>query len=196
MNNIKREVKDKINKYSNEQYLDGYIKNEFLTDSGDANIYIKLDDKNELFDKRTIGSQLDLNHKIYKYIDNKASMLRNDVQINFHIVGLEMNQTEKEKVKHLIKEHYAIELYKIQKQYKRHKNKILKLLLMGILFVLMYLLFTSYLKLNEFEEVFIFLFSFSIWEALDCLIYFLSDLKLNREAITQKLLIDVFFDKE
>ena len=30
MNNIKREVKDKINKYSNEQYLDGYIKNEFL----------------------------------------------------------------------------------------------------------------------------------------------------------------------
>ena len=195
MNNIKREVKDKINKYSNEQYLNGYIKNEFLTDSGDANIYIKLEDKNELFDKRTVGKQLDLNYKIYKYIDNKSSMLRNDVQINFHILGLELDQSEKEQTKHLIKEHYAIELYKIQKQYKRHTSKIFKLLLMGIIFVLLYILFTSYLKLDVFEEVFIFLFSFSIWEALDCLIYFLSDLKLNREAVTQKLLIDVIFDK-
>ena len=95
MNNIKREVKDKINKYSNEKYLDGYIKNEFLTDEGDANIYIKLDNKDELFDKRTIGDQLDLNYKIYKYLDSKSAMLRNDIQINFHILGLELDQNEK-----------------------------------------------------------------------------------------------------
>ena len=196
MNNIKREVKDKINKYSNEKYLDGYIKNEFLTDDGDANIYIKLDNKDELFDKRTIGDQLDLNYKIYKYLDSKSAMLRNDIQINFHILGLELDQNEKEKIKHLFKEHYAIELYKIQKQYKRYKNKIMKLLLLGIIFLLIYALLTTYFNFNMFEEVFIFLFSFSLWEALDCIIYYFSDLKLNRESITQKLLINVFYEEE
>lgn len=195
MNNIKREVKDKINKYSKEQYLDGYIKNEFLTDSGDANIYIKLDNKDELFDKRTIGSQIDLNHKIYKYLDSKSAMLKNDIQISFHISGLNLEQTEKEEVKHLFKEHYAIELYKIQKQYRRYKSKIAKLLLIGIVFLLIYILLST-ISFNMFEEVFIFLFSFSLWEALDCLIYYFSDLKLSRESITQKLLIDVIFDDE
>ena len=194
MNNIRKEVKDKINKYSNEQYLDGYIKSEYLTDNGDANIYIKLDNNDDLFDKRTVGSQLDLNRKIYKYLDDKSSMLRNDIQINFHILGLKLEQNEKEEIKHLFKEHYAIELYKIQKHYRRYRNKIVTLLFIGILFLLTYIALTNLFNFNSFEEIFIFLFSFSLWEALDCLIYFFSDLKLNRENITQKLLMNVVFD--
>ncbi len=177
MNNIKKEVKDKISKYSNEQYLDGYIINEFLTDNGDANIYLKVDNKDEIFDKRTVGSQIDLTHKIYKYVDDKASMLRNDVQINLKILGLDLDQNEKEKIKHLFKEHYAIELYKIQKKYKRYKNKIVKLLLLGSLFLLLYILL-SILNYHLFEEEFIFLFSFLLWEAMDFMIYFFIDLKL------------------
>lgn len=196
MNNIKREVKNKIKEYSNEKYLDGYIKNEFLTDEGDANIYLKLSSIDELFDKRTHSSQLDLNNKIYKFLDSKSAMLKNDIQINFRIIGLELTQSEKENVKHLFKEHYAIELYKIQKQYRRYKSKIVKLILLGAFFLLSYLFISYNFDLAFASEVFVFLFSFSLWEALDCVIYFFSDLKLQREAITQRLLVDVYFEEK
>ena len=60
MNNIKEEVKKKIIEYSNEDYLNRYIKAEFLTDKGDANIYLNIESKEELFDKKTLGPQLEL----------------------------------------------------------------------------------------------------------------------------------------
>jgi len=189
MNNIKKEVKKKITIYSNENYLDGYIRNEFLTSNGDANIFMNLNDKNGLFDSRTSDDQLDLNSDIYDYLDSKSSILNNNIKINFYIVGLNLSSIEKEKVKHLIKEHYAIELYKIQKEYQRYKNKIISLLLIGAFFLICYAL----MSYNLFTEVFVFLFSFALWEAFDCLIYDFSDIKLKRESITQKLLIDIYF---
>ena len=45
-------------------------------------------------------------------------------------------------------------------------------------------------------EVFGFLFSFSLWEAMDCVIYSFSEVKEEREAITQNLLINVDFSDE
>ena len=36
-------MKEKIRQYSNEHYLDGYIENEFLTQDGDADIYLNID---------------------------------------------------------------------------------------------------------------------------------------------------------
>ena len=196
MNNIKKEVKEKIAEYSNEDYFDDYIKHEFLTDEGDANIYIQLENKDKLFDSRTIDHQLELCHDIYAFLDEKSSMLNSDIQLNFHILGLNLDEHEKKFVCHLIKEHYAIELYKKQKEYKRFRDKIFKLVVLGILFVICYILTSIYLKSNFFKEVFGFLFSFALWEAFDCLIYDFSEIKLEREAITQKLLIDIYFSKE
>ena len=194
MNNIKKEVKSKILEYSNDTYLDGYIKNEFLTNKGDANIYIRLNNINNLFDQRTIGNQRDLNNEIYDYIDQKTSILNNDVQINFHILGVDLSQNEKEKVIHLVKEHYAIELYKTQKKFKRYKNKILKLILIGVLFSILYLFVSYFFSSMLLLELFSFLFSFSLWEAFDCVIFDFSNIKLERESITQKLLMDIMFD--
>lgn len=194
MNNIKKEVKSKILEYSNDKYLDGYIKNEFLTDKGDANIYIRLRSIDDLFDSRTVGNQIDLNCQVYEYLDDKTSMLDNDVQINFHVLGLDLSQSNKEKVRHLIKEHYAIELYKTQKLFRRYKAKIIKLLAIGIIFLSFYFFTAFYFESTLFMEVFSFLFSFALWEAFDCVIFNFSNIKLERESITQKLLIDVMFD--
>lgn len=68
MNNIKKEVKKKINEYSKKEYLDKYIENEFLRDNGDANIYIKLNSREELYNSKTIYNQKDLNNDIYMNI--------------------------------------------------------------------------------------------------------------------------------
>ena len=196
MRNIERKVAEKIKIYSDKKYLDGYIKNEFLTDDGDANVFLKIDDRNELFDKRTINNQVELCKEIYSYAVEKTSMLDNNIKINFHITGIDLDSKEQGKVKHMFKEHFAIELYKIQKKYIRYKNKIVKLFALGIFFLVMYAFLSLYSNFDFFLEVCGFLFSFSLWEAFDCMIYDFSEIKKEREAITQNLLMNIVFDSE
>ena len=141
MNDFNEKVKEKIKQYSNQEYLDGYIKEEFLTDDGDADIFIYLESKDELFDSRTRGKQKELNSDIYEFIEEKSSMLDNDTRINFHINGIELTSKEQGIVKHLVKEHYAIELYKSQNEYLKIKNKIFKLIILGLTSFLLYIFF-------------------------------------------------------
>lgn len=194
MTDFRKKVKEKIQQYSNKQYLNGYIKNEFLTDDGDADIFLKVDQKDDLFDKRTMGSQLDLNSDVYNFLEEKTSMLDNDIQINLHIVGSTFDNKDKELIKHILKEHYAIELYKIQREYVDKKIKVVTLFLTGFLALFCYMFLYLYTNLEFFMEVFGFMFSFALWEAFDLLIYDFTDVKNQREAITQNLLTEVNFD--
>ena len=195
MNEFKKQVKEKIKLYSNEEYLQGYIRNEFLVDDESANINIRLKNSDDLFDSRTIANQLDLNSEIYDYIDDKSSMLNSLIKLNFHIICPKLSKDEKERTINIIKEHYAIELYKIQKEYKRYKLKIFVLSLLGILFFAVYSLIAYFTKSKLFIEVFGFLFSFTLWEAFESYIYDLSDIKIVRESITQKLLMNIDFEE-
>ena len=196
MNNFKARMKEKIKMYSNKEYLDGYIKNEFLTDDGDADIFLNIEEKSDLFDSRTVGDQLDLVSDIYDFIEENTSMLENDVQIHLHILGIELDSKEQGAVKHILKEHFAIELYKVEKDYKRIKKKIFKLIAIGIVSFISYLLFNLYVNYNFFLEVFGFLFSFALWEGLDSILYDFTSVKNEREAICQNLLMNVDFDEK
>ena len=196
MDDFKKKVKEKIQQYSNKQYLDGYIKNEFLTNDGDADIFLKVNNRDEIFDSRTMGSQLDLNSEIYSFIEEKTSMLENDIQINLHIVGWRLKSKEQELVKHILKEHYAIELYKKQREYLDKKIKVISLFLTGLLTLLCYMFLYLFTDFEFFMEVFGFIFSFSLWEAFDLLIYDFTEVKNQREAVTQNLLTEVDFEYE
>lgn len=194
MNSFNEKVKEKIKQYSNQEYLDGYIKEEFLTADGDADIFIYLESKDELFDSRTRGKQKELNSDIYEFIEEKSSMLDNDTKINFHINGIELTSKEQGLVKHLFKEHYAIELYKSQNEYLKTKNKIFKLIVLGLTSFLLYIFFFFATDFDFFIEVFGFIFSFALWEGFDAMIYSLSEIKEEREAITQNLLMEIEFN--
>ena len=121
-------------------------------------------------------------------------MLDSDIQIHFHILGLSLSSSEQEQIRHIIKEHYAIELYKKQKEYIQYRNKIINLILIGFIFLIAYALLYLFTKLNFFLEVFGFLFSFSLWEGCDCFIYSFLETKQSREDITQNLLMEVDFE--
>ncbi len=194
MSEFKKKMQEKIKQYSNDEYLDGYIRSEYLTKDGDADIYLNIETLDDLFDSRTSGNQIELNPEIYEFIDNKSSMLPSDTILNLHITGVNLTPKEQGIVKHIIKEHYAIELYKVQKEFSKYRNKIVSLLILGIIALIIY--FNIYF-IEDFDlllEAFAFLFSFSLWEAGDCYIYTLSDIKLERENITQDLLMNVEFD--
>lgn len=193
MNAFKNEMYSKIKEYSNEKYLDGYIKNEFLTEDGDADIFLNITSKNQLFDSRTVKDQLDLRSDIYEFIEEKTSMLENDIKINLHIIGVELTSKEQGVIRHIIKEHFAIELYKAQKEYVHYKNKIMKLILVGLVSLLSYALLYLYSDFEFFLEVFGFIFSFALWEGFESMIYDLAEAKEIREAVSQNLLMSVDF---
>ena len=194
MNEFKKKMNEKIKTYSNQKYLEGYIKDEYLTQDGDADLYLNLKSIDDLVDSRTIGNQLDVVKKVYKFIEDKSAMLDNDTQLELHIKGIEVDPKTQGSVKHIIKEHYAIELYKIQKKYTKCRNKIIGLALIGILSLIIYTLIYLNINSNYALELFGFIFTFSLWEAIDSYIYSFSDIKYERENITQNLLMKVCFD--
>ena len=195
--NFKKKMKEKIKEYSNEEYLQDYIRNEYNIDDKDADIYLQVYSKNELFDSRTVGKQKSLKDDLYSYLESKTAMLDNDVPINLHIIGYVFPSIDQEIIKHLIKEHYSIELYKIQKEYKKIVNKSSYIFLAGLVFLLIYLAIIVSVESNVSSEIFAFLFSYSLWEALHGVIFVLSKVKDKRAAITQNLLMEVdFIDKE
>ena len=54
MDLFEKKMKEKIKQYSDKNYLDGYINKEYLTEDGDADIFLHLRSRDELFDIRTI----------------------------------------------------------------------------------------------------------------------------------------------
>lgn len=194
MNDFKKKMGKKIEQFSSEDYLDSYIRNEFLTDDGDADIYLKISSKDDLIDNRTVNNQIDLRSEIFEFVENKTALLDNDIKINLHIIGVKLSENEQIMIKNIFREHYAIELFKIQKDYKNQKEKVLNLFLIGCISLLSYLLLYLFTDFDFFLEVFGFIFSFALWEAFDQLIYEISDTKFEREAISQNLLIEIIFD--
>ena len=196
MNGFKEKMNDKIREYSNEKYLEGYIKSEYSTSDNDADIYLVTYEKDDIFDKRTIRNQLDLKDEVYDYLEKKSAMLENDMPINFHIIGYKFSHHEQGIIRHLVKEHYSIELYKVQKEYKKTRNKAINLVIVGLTCLLIYLYLVLGLESDVVSEIFVFLFSFSLWESFHTFIYKLSEIRNKREAITQNLLTNVdFVDK-
>ena len=120
-------------------------------------------------------------------------MLENDVKINFHVRCPDVSKKEQEIVRHVIKEHYAIELYKIQKIYTRYRNKAISLIFIGVISFIMYIFLFFQDGFDMFQEIFAFLFSFSLWEGFDSLIYNLSDTRYEVGNVTQNLLLEVVF---
>ena len=193
MKDYKKKVKENVKKYTNKEYLDNYIKEEFLTEDGDADIFIKLNSKDSLFDSRTIGKQIDLNEHIYEFVEEKSSMLDCDIHINLHLIGLDLTEEEKSRVKRILKEHYAIELYKNHKEYNKNKKDLIILLSLGLIAFLIYALLYFLTNFNFALEVFCFLFSFAIWEGCDYYIYTFREIVTERNNINQNLMMSVDF---
>ncbi len=195
-NDFPNKMHEKIQMYSNQQYLDGYIQNEFLTKDGDADIFYHIDDEEDIFESHSRGEQLSLNWELYDFLEEKTSMLESDIPIHLHICGAPISTKNQEKIRHIFKEHYAIELYKVQRKYERCRNRIIKLFCVGASFILAYAMLYLFTDFRFFMEVCGFLFSFSLWEAFDAMIYAFHDIKIEREGITQNLLTHIDFEEE
>ena len=123
-------------------------------------------------------------------------MLDSSVQIQFHITGLHLSKEDQGRVQHIIKEHYAIELYKVQKEYLKFRNEIIKLIIIGFASLVCYGFLYFFTTFDFFMEMFCFLFSFALWEGFENIIYDFRDVRELRQDITQNLLMHVVFDED
>lgn len=191
---FQEKMEEVLKKVSSRSYVEDYIKKEFVTDDGDADLFLNIEKREDLFDSRTVDQQKDLTFDVYDFIEEKTAILSSNMKIHLHITGMYLSPREQELVRHILREHYAIELNKIQRQYIKYRNRIVTLVLFGVLVFLIYSLLFFLTDYTFLLEVLGFMFTFALWEALDCYITDFSDVKSERIEITQNLLLDVDFE--
>ena len=120
-------------------------------------------------------------------------MLDNHIKLHLHSIGIDLESKEQGKIKHIISEHYAIELYKAQKEYQKCRLSIIRALLTGLLFLIIYVTIALRLPSKLFMEIVGFIFTFTLRYSFDKYINTLMNLKDKRESITQKLIMDINF---
>ena len=192
--NFQEKMEEVLKKVSTPAYVNDYIKKEFLTDDGDADLFLNIEKREDLFDTRTVDQQKDLAFEVYDFIEEKTAILSSDMKIHLHITGMYLSPREQELVRHILREHYAIELNKVQRPYIKYRNRIITLILFGILIFLIYSLLFFLTNFTFLLEVLGFMFTFALWEALDIYISDLNDVKSERIEITQNLLLEVDFE--
>ena len=196
MDKFKKKMKSKMKQFYNNEYLFNYIRNEYSTDDNDLDIYYKVYRYEDLFDTRTLGHQIALRQDFFDYIEYKTEMAGNFIPINLHIIGMKLSGDEKGVIRHLIKEHYSVELYKIQKEYRKLVNKSLNMIFIGEISLALYFIIESISNSFIPSQIFGFLFSFSLWEAFDTIFYKLPDIRKKRNLYAQGLLTKVDYHDE
>jgi hypothetical protein len=80
---FKQKMKEKIKEYSNEKYLQKYIETEYNFNDKDADIYLQVYSKNELFDSRTVGKQKSLTDKLYIKYESSVDLYLSHYRVTF-----------------------------------------------------------------------------------------------------------------
>lgn len=122
-----------------------------------------------------------LNHDIFDFIDRNTYFVNQPITIN--IITDVKKKEDREEIVSLIEQHYYIDLLKTRKEYRKGMWKSLFLVLLGLVFLTLYL----YLSIKQggfLVEICSIIGSFAIWESLS---YFLLERKEYRDAYIKSI---------
>ncbi len=176
--------------------FEDYIEDEYLDEEGNAVIDIKLDDDYEIFNPLSMGNQKEINPDIFDYIDQKADLIpmRYPLVIRFHSKPLA--EEDKSQISHCIKEHYFSEIQDVDWDKKKNNWLILLMSLIGVLFIVIYLI----CELTNSNMIIIEIMSiigwFAIWEAANHFFVDRNELKRKKLEVTQSYIAKIEFIEE
>ncbi len=184
-----------IDKYADKDFLREYIKKEYINEDGTAVIHIRLYEGLNLYEGMSYGDQLELNPDIYKFIDSKAKIIPAHIPIKLVFNGRKLEKEEQEKIKYLIDEHYAIELFNQQKDIRITRKKVRRLFAIGVgIFILCFYL-SGFGKYNFLTDILRIVGTFSLWELTNMALLRKKDIDMQTLHIA-KMLIHEFEFKE
>lgn len=176
-------------KYDAKKYL-----KKVINKNGEAVLPIKLNNKEEMFNKHDPRG-LTLSEDIINYIEEVAYDVPYDNDIVFEISCPNLSRIDKEKMTDVIKLYYGLEIAGIDEDLKITKRKSTTMWIIAIISIL--LMFASYKWMDSsFMELLLIAVWFSVWEAIDEMIYTQSDLNYNRMDAEQIYSCKVIFSED
>lgn len=160
-------------KYNAKNYL-----KKVINKNGEAVLPIKLNSKEEMFNKHDPRG-LTLSEDIVNYIEEIAYDVPYDYDIVFEISCPGLSRIDKEKMTDVIKLYYGLEIAGIDEDLKITKRKSTTMWI--IAFISIFLMFASWRWMeSSFMELLLIVVWFTVWEAIDEMIYTQSDLNYDR----------------
>lgn len=163
--------KSKLKKYQLEKFDYYQTINEYYMNDGRAYISVNISSIDDIISKYSVKNDEILNPEFMHYIETNASYIPDEYPLTLEICNHKFSDKEKEIIKKVIKNHYAIGLFNKKNELKISKRRC-KLLFfsgLGILLVYSFMIYIPFF--NILREIFSLLFCFSMWETADVMIF-------------------------
>lgn len=190
----KRELKDAIARELNLRETGRALKNNF-NDNGRARIDVDLTDA-ELYAPMSRGRLRRLNDEIFEHIEYTANLLPSLVPLRVVFYGVEPDSQEQARVRELYVRHYRVAMQDKLRDRRRNTGKMIYMILVGVVFLAIYLILALNSEDNIFLEILSIIGSFSLWEAANCFLLERRDIQRELMAVAQFLTAEIVFEGE
>lgn len=187
-----------IKKFNAVEYLvNKYVEGDY------AIIPIKIENKEEFFNKYD-PTQTTLAPEISDYIDRCSYNIPIKFKIKLKIIGNEIDEETKEKMRNAVKNHYGLIVFDKNVDLRLNTYKTIWLLLCGIIFLgFVYMLETNGNQINLFasgesilKEILLVTGWFFVWEAVENFVSARRTLRIDKINNRQMLNAELVFEKE
>ena len=166
-----------------------------FNDNGRARIDVDLTDA-ELYAPMSRGRLRRLNDEIFEHIEYTANLLPTLVPLRVVFCGVEPDPQERERVRELYERHYKVAMRDKLRDRRRNTSKMLYMILVGVVFLAIYLILALNSEDNIFLEILSIIGSFSLWEAANCFLLERRDIQRELMAVAQFLTAEIVFEGE
>lgn len=154
-------------------------------EQGRACLDLNLTGGAELYDPLTYGNDRDLNGKIYRFIDQRASIIPTVIPLHLRIHGGPFSEDERENIAAVMSRHYATRANDVTVEMMRSNYKLLLMLILGGVVLTLGVYLSVAHEVGVLSEVLSIVASFALCEAATTFLIDQPRLKRDYENLMQ-----------
>ncbi len=169
-----------------------YIKEKYLSEKKDKAVIKVLIDKKKDFYNKFDPQKISIDYVIVDYITNEAYNIPFKYKIIIEFCCDELSEEEKNKIRKMIRDYYAMQISNEDSIIKANTIKSLFFMLIGILMVI-YSFVGKNIFGNVYQEVVCVIGWVLLWEGIDILALFNSSERIERKNLKQLYYSEIIF---
>lgn len=154
-------------------------------EQGRACLDLNLTGGAELYDPLTYGNDRDLNGKIYRFIDQRASIIPTVIPLHLRVHGGSFSEDEQENIAAVMSRHYATRANDVTVEMMRSNHKLLLMLILGGVVLALGVYLSVAHEVGVLSEVLSIVASFALCEAATTFLIEQPRLKRDYENLMQ-----------
>jgi len=173
----------KLKKYQREKFANYMRHNKVKITNNEAYISLYVKDLKSITSKYSTNENLIIEKSFYDEIEFEASYMSLEYPLVLEIQNENFSSEEKIILRDAIKEHFELKNINKKEDLKTLKRKSIYFLICGIIFFFLVILLNILDKEILFEEIIVFLGSFSFWEFFELILF-------DQDELKEKILIN------